>query len=163
MQELLRPHQTRSRDDTQKRPSARSGTTADHGGGLPAVRRFGFSFTVLVLVVVGLVVPRCHCFTALNMHRNHVVISGANVLQESSSGSSDGTAGESSSADDLIARRITVVGDVGGYYRACVINEVRVADACFCLFCYLASDRLFCGLVLPHYSALHMLHPGFSL
>jgi hypothetical protein len=102
-------------------------------GGFPAVRRFGFSLTVLVLVVIGLVAPRCHCFTALNMHRNHVVISGVHLLQEStSSSSSDGMA--SSSADDVIARRITVVGDVGGYYRACVINEVRMEDALFFLF-----------------------------
>jgi hypothetical protein len=157
MQELLRPHQTRSLEGTQTRPNRRPGLAA--GGGFPAVRRFEFLLTVLVLII-GLVVPRCHCFTALNMHRNHVVISGVHLLRDSTSSSSSDGMATSSSADDVIARRITVVGDVGGYYRACVINEVRMADALFFL-CFLASDvattttpisvRLFCGLVVPHY------------
>jgi len=38
---------------------------------------------------------------------------------------SDSSAAPESGSDDLVACRITVTGDVnGGYYRACVLNEV---------------------------------------
>jgi hypothetical protein len=129
MQELWRPYRmqsrrcveaTRARPTTVRRPPnmARPPT---HG------RRFGFPLSVLVLVVIGLILPGCHCFTAPSIHRkSHVgrsTAGGVNLLQESAA-SSDGTSSAPSS-DELIARRITVVGDVGGYYRACVINEVR--------------------------------------
>jgi hypothetical protein len=128
MQELRRPDQVQSRrcvEATRARPTPVRRPPTMVGPPTHA-RRFGFSLSVLILVVIGLILPGCHCFTAPSIHRKSYVgrsnADGVNLLQESAA-SSDGTSAQSS--DELIARRITVVGDVGGYYRACVINEVR--------------------------------------
>ena len=52
---------------------------------------------------------------------------------------SSATEAASSNKDpnELVARRITVVGDVqGGYYRACVKNEVRLSKMTTRMICY---------------------------
>jgi hypothetical protein len=82
-------------------------------------RRYSELYFLLLIVVLGLVAPSCHCFTVPNIHHSNERITGV-TLQEQHNSSE-----ETSSSNELIARRITVVGDVGGYYRACVINEVR--------------------------------------
>ena len=54
---------------------------------------------------------------------------------ETSSFSSFSSKNEAEGPEDLVACRITVSGDVhGGYYRACVLNEVRsnvIYKSCF--------------------------------
>ncbi len=47
-------------------------------------------------------------------------------MGSSSSSSADGE-DDDNDPDDVIARRIIVKGDVqGGYYRSCVLNEVKI-------------------------------------
>ena len=47
----------------------------------------------------------------------------------------NGDTAEEQKPSDMVAKRIILVGDVdGGYYRSCVLNEVRRALCVFCLF-----------------------------
>ncbi len=77
------------------------------------------------------------------------------ALHAESDGKTAEVPSSSSSADpaEVIARRIIVAGDVqGGYYRACVKNEVRVDESCkscelhlfhsFCYFNFCTSMKL---------------------
>lgn len=62
------------------------------------------------------------------------------------------TASDTVDADEVVARRIVVVGDVhGGYYRSCVRNEVFVVCCCqFYLFYLVESHNRTILAALPN-------------
>lgn len=76
---------------------------------------------LLMLMLLGSITPRCYGFSKVPMKSAFIQQSSSLRKTTYLKQTTDVTNEES---DMPIARRITVTGDVGGYYRACVINEV---------------------------------------
>jgi hypothetical protein len=73
-------------------------------------RLFAFLFLVAVMTVRGFVPPGLPMRTGMSLHA-------------ATNGKAETTAVD---PNETVARRIVVKGDVqGGYYRSCVLNEVR--------------------------------------
>jgi len=80
-----------------------------------------FVFLVATLSICNLLrAPPCRAFSTTPANRPAASVS------RTRSGTSAFFAGEGGDPSEVVAKRITVKGDVqGGYYRSCVKNEVR--------------------------------------